>query len=211
MRGMNTKYVETLYIAEIWLVLTSNTPTSDCLADKIPTVTAWEGSRLKVVSMDALRTFKRVAAWFPGPVQDTERLLTRLRRLNRGLDIRNWEVLRAQGGAQRRPPCAHYRHAIRRRVRGTALEALQRCGTGRFLPSGHEAGRKKIENKEEEEEEEWTDNMVSTITFLQANLQHSIAASGILTRTVGVAGVDMALMQETRYRDGCVGGLRIPG
>ena len=92
------------------------------------------------------------------------------------------------------------------------MEALQRCGTGRFLPSGHEAKRKKIKNKEEEEEEEeGTDNMVSTITFLQANLQHSIAASGILTRTVGVAGVDMALMQETRYRDGCVGGLRIPG
>jgi len=53
--------------------------------------------------------------------------------------------------------------------------------------------------------------MVSTITFLQANLQHSIAASGILTRTVGVAGVDMALIQEPWYRDGCVGGLGIPG
>jgi len=48
--------------------------------------------------------------------------------------------------------------------------------------------------------------MVSTITFIQANLQHSIAASGILTRTVGVTGVDMALIQEP-----CVGSLDIPG
>ena len=55
-------------------------------------MTAWEGSRPKVVSMDALPTYKRVAAWFPGPMDDTERLLSRLRRLNRGLDTRNWRV-----------------------------------------------------------------------------------------------------------------------
>ena len=53
--------------------------------------------------------------------------------------------------------------------------------------------------------------MVSTITFSQANLQHSIFASGILTRSVGVTGVDIALIQEPWYRDGCVGGLGIPG
>ena len=92
------------------------------------------------------------------------------------------------------------------------MEAFQRCGTGRFLPSGREAGKNKIKNKEEsEEEEEVTGNVVSTITFLQANLQHSIAASGILTRTVSVAGADMARIQEPWYRDGCVGGLSIPG
>jgi hypothetical protein len=53
--------------------------------------------------------------------------------------------------------------------------------------------------------------MVSTITFIQANSQHSIAASGILTRTVGVTGVDVALIQEPWYRDGCVSRLGIPG
>ena len=53
--------------------------------------------------------------------------------------------------------------------------------------------------------------MVSTISFIQANLQHSIAASGILTRTVGARGIDLALIQEPWYRDGCVSGLRIPG
>ena len=53
--------------------------------------------------------------------------------------------------------------------------------------------------------------MVSTISFIQANLQHSIAASSILTRTVGVKGIDLALIQEPWYRDDCVSGLSIPG
>ena len=33
--------------------------------------------------------------------------------------------------------------------------------------------------------------MVSTISFVQANFQHSIAASWILTRTIGIKGIDM--------------------
>ena len=38
--------------------------------------------------------------------------------------------------------------------------------------------------------------MVSTISFIQANLQHSITASRILTRTVSVKGINIALIQE---------------
>jgi len=53
--------------------------------------------------------------------------------------------------------------------------------------------------------------MVSTISFIQANLQHSIAASGIFTRTVGDKGTDMALIQETWYHEDCIRGLNIPG
>jgi hypothetical protein len=52
----------------------------------------WEGSSLKVVGMDALPTYKRVVAWFPGPMEDTERLLLWLRRLNRRLETGNWRV-----------------------------------------------------------------------------------------------------------------------
>ena len=66
--------------------------TKDWLANKTPTMDAWEGSRLKVVDLEALLTYKRVAAWLPGPVEDTERYFSRLRRLNRGLDTRNWRV-----------------------------------------------------------------------------------------------------------------------
>jgi hypothetical protein len=53
--------------------------------------------------------------------------------------------------------------------------------------------------------------MVSTISFIHANLQHSIAASRILTGTVGGKGIDMALIQEPWLRDGRIRGLDLPG
>ena len=53
--------------------------------------------------------------------------------------------------------------------------------------------------------------MVSTISFIQANLQHSIAASGIITRTVSVKGLGMALIQELWYRKESIRGLNISG
>jgi hypothetical protein len=45
-----------------------------------------------VVEMDALPVFKRVTAWFPGPLEDMEMLFQCLRRLNRGLEPRHWRV-----------------------------------------------------------------------------------------------------------------------
>jgi len=75
------------------------------------------------------------------------------------------------------------------------VEALQWCGAGHILPSGRQVGGEEIR-----EEEETGRCMVSTISIIQANLQHSIAASGILTRTVGVKGIDMTLVQEPWYR-----------
>jgi len=38
-----------------------------------------------------------------------------------------------------------------------------------------------------------------------------IKLTRILTRTVGAKGIDMALIQELRYRGGCIRGLNIPG
>ena len=52
--------------------------------------------------------------------------------------------------------------------------------------------------------------MVSAMYFIQAHLQHSIAAFGIPTRTVGVKGTDMALVQEPWYREDCIRGLNMP-
>ena len=37
---------------------------------------------------------------------------------------------------------------------------------------------------------------MSTVSFIPANLQHSIAASRVLSRTVSVKGINMALIQE---------------
>jgi hypothetical protein len=62
----------------------------------------------------------------------------------------------------------------------------------------------------EEKEEESERVMVSTTSFIQANLQHSTAASIILT-TVGSKGIDTALIHELWYRGGCIRGLNIPG
>jgi len=44
------------------------------------------------VGLDALPTYKRVVAWFPGPVEDAERYLLQLCRLDQGLDTRHWRV-----------------------------------------------------------------------------------------------------------------------
>jgi hypothetical protein len=46
--------------------------TRDWLGTKVPTLTAWKGSRLKMVCLDALPTYKRVVAWFLGPAGDTK-------------------------------------------------------------------------------------------------------------------------------------------
>jgi len=43
-----------------------------------------------MVGLDALPTFKRVVAWFPGAVEDMGRYLQWLHRLNQGLDTDNW-------------------------------------------------------------------------------------------------------------------------
>jgi len=53
--------------------------------------------------------------------------------------------------------------------------------------------------------------MVSSILFIEANLQHSIAASRVLTRTVVVKGIYMALIWEPWYRKGHIMGLNILG
>jgi len=53
--------------------------------------------------------------------------------------------------------------------------------------------------------------MVSTISFIQAKLQHSTAASRILTRTVSVKGIVRALIQEPWYREDRIMGLNTPG
>jgi len=50
--------------------------------------------------------------------------------------------------------------------------------------------------------------MVSTLSFIQANLKHSIAAFSFNCRTVSVKGIDMTLIQEPWYREGSIRGLK---
>jgi hypothetical protein len=53
--------------------------------------------------------------------------------------------------------------------------------------------------------------MVSAMSFIQTNLQHSISASRVITRTVSIKEINMALIQEPWYREGSIRGLNIPG
>lgn len=69
-----------------------NELTKDWLASTVSTLEAWEGSRIKIVGLDALPTYKRVAAWFLCPTEETERYFLWLRRLNQGMDTRHWRV-----------------------------------------------------------------------------------------------------------------------
>jgi hypothetical protein len=66
--------------------------TCDWLSGSVPNMMAWEGSKFKVVGLEASPTFKRVAAWIPGSVEDTDTFLRRLRRLNRGLETAHWRI-----------------------------------------------------------------------------------------------------------------------
>ena len=56
------------------------------LASSVPTLENWEGSRLEIVGLYALPTYKRLVARFLSPVKDTERYLLGIRRLKWGLD-----------------------------------------------------------------------------------------------------------------------------
>lgn len=51
-----------------------------------------DGSRLKVMGLEALLTYKEWLLGFQRPVEDTERYLQRLRRLNQGLNTSQWRV-----------------------------------------------------------------------------------------------------------------------
>jgi hypothetical protein len=90
--GFTPRLVDSYWSKGAAIMVCQDRDTRDWLESQAPSMAAWEGSRLKVVGLDALPTYKRVVAWFPGPAEDTERLLLRLHRLNRGLDTGNWRV-----------------------------------------------------------------------------------------------------------------------
>jgi hypothetical protein len=90
--GFTPRLVNPYWSKEAAIMVCQDVMTKDWLATKVPTLEAWEGSRLKVVGLDALPTFKRVVVWFPGHVEDMEQYFLRLRRVNRGLDTRHWRV-----------------------------------------------------------------------------------------------------------------------
>jgi hypothetical protein len=90
--GFTPRLVDSYWAKGAAIMVCHRELTKDWLAANVPTLVAWEGSRLKMVGLDALPSHKRVVAWFPGPVEDTEQYFLQLCRLNRRLDTRHWRV-----------------------------------------------------------------------------------------------------------------------
>jgi hypothetical protein len=174
---------------------------------------AWEGSRFKVVGLDALPTYKRVVAWFPGPVEDTERFLSWLRRLNRGLDTRDWRVYKRKEEPNGVCLVLSIDMATVTVLEGLRWRSFSGVGQAIFSLLGvkPEGKKQKAKKRRRRGRGGGQTSHGEYISFIQANLQHSITASSILTRMVGIKGIDLALIQEPWYHDGCVRGLNIPG
>ena len=90
--GFTPRLVDSYWAKGAAIMVCHDELTKDWLAARVPTLVVWEGSRLKIVGLDALPTYKRVVAWFLGPAEDAERYLLRLHSLNQGLDTRHWRV-----------------------------------------------------------------------------------------------------------------------
>jgi hypothetical protein len=87
--GFTPRLIDMYWTKGATVVVCLDEETRDWLASNMPTLRAWESSRLKMLGLCALPTYKRAVAKLPGPVEDTERYQQRLRRLNRELDTDN--------------------------------------------------------------------------------------------------------------------------
>ena len=76
--GFTPSLVDSYWAKGASIMVCHDEVTKDWLAASVPTVVAFKGSRLKLVGLDTLPTYKRVVAWFPGPAKDMERYLFRL-------------------------------------------------------------------------------------------------------------------------------------
>ena len=62
--GFTPRLVDSYWAKEVAIMVCHDESTKDWLAARVPTLVAWEGSRLKLVGLDALPTYKRVGACF---------------------------------------------------------------------------------------------------------------------------------------------------
>jgi hypothetical protein len=90
--GFTPKLVDTYWEKGAAIVVCLDEETKDWPGREVPKMNVGEGSRLRMVGLEVLPTYKRIVAWFPGPGEDMERLFQQLRRLNRGLDTSQWRV-----------------------------------------------------------------------------------------------------------------------
>jgi hypothetical protein len=67
--GFTPRLVDSYWAKGAAIMVCHDESIKDWLAARVPTLV---GSRLKLVGLDALPTYKRVVAWFPGPAEDAE-------------------------------------------------------------------------------------------------------------------------------------------
>ena len=165
-----------------------------------PTLKATEGSRLKMVGLDALLTYRRVVAWFPGTVDDTGHYFLQLRRLNQGVDTNHWRVY------DHKEECNGACTVLS--IESTSVTVLERMGWRQFSSGGKAifsllgVRPEGVRKRQRWRRRRWLNVTVSTILFIQAKSQHSIASSREHTTTAVVKGIDMALIGEPWYREG---------
>ena len=72
------------------------------------------------------------------------------------------------------------------------MAAIQWCGSCYFLASRCQTRGEEVKVIQSKRKRRLKMDMVSTISFIQANLQHSIAVSTVTCRTVCVKGIYVA-------------------
>jgi hypothetical protein len=70
--GFTHRLIEMYWTKGVAIVVCLDEVTRGLLTSNIPNLRAWEGSRLKMVDLDAFPTFKRVVSWFLDPVWRTQ-------------------------------------------------------------------------------------------------------------------------------------------
>jgi hypothetical protein len=109
--------------------------TKDWTGREVPKMDVGEGSKLRMVGLEVLPTYKRVVVWFPGPMEGTEHLFQWLRRLTRGLGTSQWRVYerREESNGVRLVLSMDSQSATT--LERLEVDALQWCGAGSFIPS----------------------------------------------------------------------------
>lgn len=87
------KFLGTSMLRNGAVVLTcADEPSLNWLVERIGHISPWEGAKLRVVGLDALRQYKAVA-WIPGPAASSAKIMALLEKQNSGLRTSSWQII----------------------------------------------------------------------------------------------------------------------
>jgi hypothetical protein len=129
------KPVNTYWEKGATIVVCLDEETKDWMEREVPKMDVGEGTKLRMVGLEVLPTYKRVVAWFPGPIEGTEHLFQRLRRLTRGLGTSQWRVYERSEELNGVRLVLSMDSQSATTLERLEVEALEWRGTGSFIPS----------------------------------------------------------------------------